>query len=167
MLVRRFHSYICFRESQHTTGLALGDMVLQTLIPLLYSSPLADGGLEMPPLQIGIVVAFACTVAFLVQVFVYPPMQARLGGPKGAFLVSMILVTISLCSFPVMSFCARRKLASTHSASAWDGAIWIAIGVQLLTGSFVNPGTCTSAAYTTLYKHYSLTELPIQLHFSL
>lgn len=96
--------------------LSFGDMSVQVLIPLMWSTSIENGGLGLSPYTIGMALgSYGVVNAFLQLMFLGKIM--RRFGPRRVHIVCFSSLLGSILSFPVASFFARR--ANGMDWKAW------------------------------------------------
>lgn len=100
--------------------LALLDMAAMALVPLVWSTPVELGGLDLSPASIGLWMSgYGCLNA-VVQFTLFPRVVARLG-PGRVFLTSIAVYVLIYTMFPLENLAARAKSA----------AVWLLVVLQL------------------------------------
>lgn len=100
--------------------LALLDMAAMALIPLVWSTPVALGGLDLSPASIGLWMSgYGCLNA-VVQFTMFPRVVARLG-PGRVFLTSIAAYVLIYTMFPFENLAARAR----------SSAVWFLVVLQL------------------------------------
>ena len=88
--------------------LALLDMAAMALIPLVWSTPVELGGLDLSPASIGLwMSAYGCLNG-VVQFTMFPRVVARLG-PGRVFLASITAYVLIYTTFPFENLAARAR----------------------------------------------------------
>ncbi|KAF7346823.1 MFS domain-containing protein [Mycena sanguinolenta] len=121
------HSLLCFC-----------DMAFGALIPLMYSTPIALGGLGLKPRDVGLIMGLCGMSNALIQVFIGGRV-IRYFGARCVFSAGFCALMFAYCGFPVLSVFARRA-----------GRIDTAVKVVLV---------CQLCLITVLYFAYAATML--------
>ncbi|KAJ6488177.1 major facilitator superfamily domain-containing protein [Mycena vitilis] len=108
--------------------LAFCQMSYDVLIPLVYATPIAMGGLGLSPLYIGRIMATSGFLNIFTQIF-FSAKVIRRFGPRSLFITTFCCVSFTFLAYPLLSFFARR-------AGRVDAAVITVIVLQLST-SFV------------------------------
>ncbi|KAJ7263660.1 major facilitator superfamily multidrug-resistance, DHA1 sub-family [Mycena haematopus] len=90
------HSLLCF-----------SDMAFGALIPLMYSTPIALGGLGLKPYNIGLIMGL-CGISNAVTQVVLGGRVIRYFGARRVFSAGFCALMFAFCAFPVLSAFARR-----------------------------------------------------------
>jgi hypothetical protein len=107
--------------------LALLDMSAMALVPLVWSTPIELGGLDLSPASIGLWLSgYGCLNAVLQFVF-FPSVVGRLG-PGRVVLVSIAVYIIIYTMFPFENLAARHAAAS-HGGT--NMTLWVLVVLQL------------------------------------
>lgn len=114
--------------------LALVDQSVMVLVPLMYSTPISDGGLGFDPFTIGAIQGVAGIIGGSVQIFAFAWLHERLG-TKQLYMYGYASFLPCLCAFPVLRHVTR--LAGRVTALTWA-----AIVVQFIaySGTFMTFG---------------------------
>lgn len=104
--------------------IALLDMACLALIPLIWSTAVEFGGLNMRPASIGLWMSMFGWMAGLFQFAVFPPAIGRFG-PRGVFIISIAACSLVFIIFPL------ENLVLRHSAGGTNVTIWLLIFLQL------------------------------------
>ena len=108
--------------------LALLDMSAMVLIPLVWSTPIELGGLNLSPASIGLwLSAYGCLNGVL-QFFLFPSVVGRLG-PGRVVLASIVAYVIIYTMFSFENLAARHAI-SAHGAGM-NAAVWLFVILQL------------------------------------
>ena len=108
--------------------LALLDMSAMVLIPLVWSTPIELGGLNLSPASIGLwLSAYGCLSGVL-QFFLFPIVVGRLG-PGRVVLASIVAYVIIYTMFSFENLAARHA-TSAHGAGT-NAAVWLFVILQL------------------------------------
>ncbi|KZT73545.1 MFS general substrate transporter [Daedalea quercina L-15889] len=102
--------------------LAFTDQSIVVLLPLMYSTPIGEGGLGFNPLNIGLIQGITGVVGGLVQIFTFPWFRRRFGN-KRLYIASYAWYLFCVCAFPLLAFLAKR-------AGRADGSTWAVIVLQ-------------------------------------
>lgn len=95
-----------------------------TLIPLIWSTPVEFGGLDMKPASIGLWMSIFGWMDGLFQVSVFPPAVGRFG-PRGVFIISIAACALVFIMFPL------ENLVLRYTAGGTNVTIWLLILLQL------------------------------------
>jgi len=107
--------------------LALLDMSAMALVPLVWSTPIELGGLDLSPASIGLWLSgYGCLNAVLQFAF-FPSVVGRLG-PGRVVVVSIAVYIIIYTMFPFENLAARHAAAS-HGGT--NMTLWVLIVLQL------------------------------------
>ena len=108
--------------------LALLDMSAMVLIPLVWSTPIELGGLNLSPASIGLwLSAYGCLNGVLQFAF-FPSVVGRLG-PGRVVLASIVAYVIIYTMFSFENLAARHA-TSAHGAGT-NVAVWLFVILQL------------------------------------
>jgi hypothetical protein len=117
--------------------LALLDMSAMVLIPLVWSTPIELGGLNLSPASIGLwLSAYGCLNGVLQFVF-FPRVVGRLG-PGRVVLVSIIAYVIIYTMFSFENMAARHA-TSAHGIGT-NSTVWLFVILQLTSICFTDMG---------------------------
>jgi hypothetical protein len=106
--------------------LALLDMSAMALIPLVWSTPIELGGLNLSPASIGLwLSAYGCLNGVL-QFVLFPRIVGRLG-PGRVILTSMAAFVIIYTMFPFENLAARY---AAHGGGT-KATVWLLVSLQL------------------------------------
>ncbi|KAF9818790.1 hypothetical protein IEO21_02570 [Rhodonia placenta] len=97
--------------------LAFTDQCVVVLLPLMYSSPISQGGLGFGSFTIGIVQGVAGVVSGVLQIFTFAWMHRKFG-TKRLYIASFASYLFCICAFPLLSFLAKRD--GRVSAAVWS-----------------------------------------------
>ncbi|KAF7374099.1 Major facilitator superfamily multidrug-resistance DHA1 sub-family [Mycena sanguinolenta] len=103
--------------------LCLCDMAAETLIPLVYSTPIALGGLGMKPHDIGVIFGLCAVGNAILQAFLGGRL-IRYFGPRRIFIAAFCALTIVFSLYPPLS-------AAAHRAGRIDTSVSVLIALQL------------------------------------
>ncbi|KAJ6468322.1 major facilitator superfamily multidrug-resistance, DHA1 sub-family [Mycena sanguinolenta] len=111
------HAFLCFCQ-----------MSYDVMIPLVYATPIAMGGLGLSPLYIGRIMGLCGLLNVFTQIFL-AARAIRYFGPHRIFITAFCCLTFSFLAYPFLNFFARKA----------DGIDWRVILVMLvqLSSSFV------------------------------
>ena len=113
----------------------------RSLIPHPSSLFMFAGGLGLPAAQVGIAMSYIGVMGILMQLFLYPPLQAKLG-LLHSFRISCMIFPIAYFLTP---FLARVPSTSPPEQAASGWLVWAAIvGVlllQVIARTFATPGS--------------------------
>ena len=87
---------------------ALLDIVFRVIQPLFFSTPIALGGLGLPPPAIGYILAAFSILTGLLMFFLFPRIHDAWGSKK-TFLVGIACTLPSFVCFPVLSWLAKQE----------------------------------------------------------
>ncbi|KAK6344129.1 hypothetical protein TWF696_007773 [Orbilia brochopaga] len=132
--------------------LPLHNSTFMQLYPIFLSTPRADnshpstplsftGGLGLPAAQVGSAMAILGFIGITMQLFVYPPLQTRLGTLR-SYRMSLLLFPIAYLFTPFLAVLpsANRDLREPASGPAvWTGIV-VALMVQVTARTFAGPG---------------------------
>ena len=108
--------------------LALLDMAAMMLIPLVWSTPIELGGLNLSPASIGLwLSAYGCLNGVL-QFTLFPRVVGRLG-PGRVVLASIIAYVVIYTMFSFENLAARHAI-SAHGVGM-NAAVWLFVILQL------------------------------------
>lgn len=119
--------------------LAFTDQCVVVLLPLMYSSPISQGGLGFGSFTIGIVQGVAGVVSGVLQIFTFAWMHRKFG-TKRLYIASFASYLFCICAFPLLSFLAKRD--GRVSAAVWSMIVVqnAAYAATFMTwGQFVGP----------------------------
>ena len=117
--------------------LALLDMSAMVLIPLVWSTPIELGGLNLSPASIGLwLSAYGCLNGVL-QFALFPRVVGRLG-PGRVVLVSIIAYVIIYTMFSFENLAARHAI-SAHGVGT-NAFLWFFVILQLASICFTDMG---------------------------
>ncbi|KAI0784273.1 member of major facilitator superfamily multidrug-resistance, DHA1 sub-family [Abortiporus biennis] len=111
-------------------ALALVDIMLRSVQPVFFSTPIHLGGLGLPPYKIGRVLSIFGIFNGLIQIFFFAKIHDRYG-TKRVYLVGLASALLVFASFPVINMLARAE--EGHSF-----IVWAAVGFQILTSIIIN-----------------------------
>jgi hypothetical protein len=100
--------------------LALLDMAAMALIPLVWSTPVELGGLDLSPASIGLWLSTYGCLNGVVQFTMFPRVVARLG-PGRVFLTSIAAYVLIYTMFPFENLAARAR----------SSTVWFLVVLQL------------------------------------
>ncbi|EGN99216.1 hypothetical protein SERLA73DRAFT_55143 [Serpula lacrymans var. lacrymans S7.3] len=103
--------------------IAFVDQCMTVLQPLMYSTPIALGGLSFSPFTIGIVMGVWGVINGCIQIFAFPALLKYLG-PRKLYTAALASYFISIGAYPLMSFLAKQ-------AGGVDGKVWAVLVFQL------------------------------------
>lgn len=101
--------------------LSLVDIAFRAIQPLFFSTPIALGGLGLPPPAIGNILSLYGVFNGIIQVFFFARIHDYFGSKK-TFVGGMLCAFPSFIAFPVINYMARAQGLGT--------AVWVAVGVQ-------------------------------------
>ncbi|KAJ6557545.1 major facilitator superfamily multidrug-resistance, DHA1 sub-family [Mycena capillaripes] len=104
------------------------DMAYDALIPLVYATPIAFGGLGLKPYDIGLIMGLRGASSAVVQVFLGGRV-IRYFGPRRVFSAAFCAIMVAFAAYPLLSILARR-------AGRVDAAV-VAVLVCQLSCNFV------------------------------
>jgi hypothetical protein len=117
--------------------LALLDMSAMVLIPLVWSTPVELGGLNLSPATIGLwLSAYGCLNGVLQFTF-FPRVVRRLG-PGRVVLVSIIAYFIIYSMFSFENMAARHAISAYGTGT--NAAVWLFVILQLASICFTDMG---------------------------
>jgi hypothetical protein len=117
--------------------LALLDMSAMVLIPLVWSTPIELGGLNLSPTSIGLwLSAYGCLNGVLQFAF-FPRVVRRLG-PGRVVLISIVAYVIIYSMFSFENMAARHAI-SAHGAGT-NATVWLFVILQLASICFTDMG---------------------------
>jgi len=102
--------------------LAFTDQCVVVLLPLMYSSPISQGGLSFSSFTIGVIQGVAGVISGVLQIVTFARLHRRFGTKK-LYITSFASFFICICAFPLMTFLAKR-------AERVSTATWVIIVVQ-------------------------------------
>jgi hypothetical protein len=103
-------------------ALALLSMVASALMPLIWSTPIEFGGLDMSPAPIGVWLSVYGCMNGLFQFAIFPRAVARFG-PRWVFVTGVGVFAVVYAMFPFENLLRRT--------TADGGPVWLLIFVQL------------------------------------
>jgi len=109
--------------------LALLSMVAAALTPLIWSTPVEFGGLDMSPARIGVWLSVYGCVNGMFQFAVFPRAVARFG-PRSVFVTCIAVFAVVYATFPFENLLRRTA----------DAPVWPLILVQLTALSISEMG---------------------------
>ncbi|KAM6493778.1 member of major facilitator superfamily multidrug-resistance, DHA1 sub-family, partial [Amanita muscaria] len=110
--------------------LALVNTALHSIQPVFFFTPITDGGLDLSPPAIGVILCISGLLNGLLQVFCFAGIHNRWGSRNTLFLGILAAIPV-FALFPVMNWLARKEGAS------WV-LIWSALGAQLGFSASIN-----------------------------
>ncbi|KAJ3515312.1 hypothetical protein NLJ89_g1840 [Agrocybe chaxingu] len=113
--------------------LAFLDQSFLVLVPLIYSTPLEHGGLDLPPSTIGSILGGWGVLNGFVQVFLFPRLRKWVGH-RNLYVSGIIALGIGLGMFPLLNWLAKMEGDGdgTLGVFVWCG-IAVQLGVYMLT----------------------------------
>jgi len=134
-------------------SLALLGIAASTLMPLIWSTPIEFGGLDMNPAQIGVWLSLFGCMNGIFQFAIFPRAVARFG-PRWVFVTGIGVFAVVYVMFPFENLLRRTA----------DGPVWPLISIQLtafcitdmcysksLCFAAINPSGC---AHTLIIRRY-------------
>ncbi|KAG6853282.1 hypothetical protein C0991_005504 [Blastosporella zonata] len=107
------------------TTLAFINISLHVLLPLMYSTSIAVGGLGFDAYRIGVIMGiFGCATA-CVQFFLLAKLVRRFG-PRNVVALAQLSYVVNIAFYPALNFFARR-------AGKVDGTVWAIVVAQLVS----------------------------------
>ena len=106
------------------------EMSFQVLIPLMWSTSVALGGLGFTPYKIGLTMGIYGLVNALMQIIFLGRLIRRFG-PRKVYRVAFSCLFVSFASFPIAGFFSRR-------AGGPDWRVWCIIVIQLTAAVVVS-----------------------------
>ena len=100
---------------------ALLDILYRVIQPLFFSTPIALGGLGLPPPAIGYILAVFSILSGAFVLFLFPRIHCAWGSKK-SFLVGVACILPSFACFPVMSWLGKQQGLSL--------TVWVVIVLQ-------------------------------------
>ncbi|KAJ7030335.1 major facilitator superfamily multidrug-resistance, DHA1 sub-family [Mycena alexandri] len=88
--------------------LAFSQMAYEVLVPLVYATPIALGGLGLSPLYIGRIMGSLGLVNVLTQIF-FSARAIRHFGPRTIFITAFCWLSCSFLAYPLLNYFARRS----------------------------------------------------------
>lgn len=110
--------------------LALVDICTRAIQPVFFSTPIALGGLGLPPHHIGKILSVYGILNGFLQIFYFAKTQARFG-PKNVYLAGIASSLLVFVMFPVIN-----ALARVVGINHW--LLWLAVGFQVTVSIFIN-----------------------------
>jgi MFS family permease len=99
--------------------LAFFDMSSIALIPLIWSTPIEFGGLNLSPASIGLgMSAFGC-MSGTFQFAVFPPLAKRFG-LRWIFVVSIAVCAVIFALFPLENLTLRHAIGGHPTVTTWS-----------------------------------------------
>ncbi|KAJ7895089.1 major facilitator superfamily domain-containing protein [Mycena leptocephala] len=114
------HGFLCFCQ-----------MSYDVMIPLVYATPIAMGGLGLSPLYIGRIMGLCGFLNIFTQTFLSAKAIRRFG-PRSIFITAFCCLSFSFLAYPFLNFFARR-------AGRVDLAVIIVIVLQMSTSFVIFP----------------------------
>ncbi|KAF7292633.1 Major facilitator superfamily multidrug-resistance DHA1 sub-family [Mycena indigotica] len=111
------HGFLCFCQ-----------MSYEVLVPLVYATPIANGGLGLSPLYIGRIYGAVGLVNTFTQIFLSARL-IRYFGPRTIYITAFCVLTLSFLAYPLLNYFAR-------AAGHVDGRV-IAVMVFQMSSAFV------------------------------
>ena len=108
--------------------LALLDMSAMVLIPLVWSTPIEFGGLNLCPASIGLWLSVYGCLSGVIQFTLFPSVIGRLG-PGRVVLASIVAFVVIYTMFSFENLAARHAM-SAHGAGT-NAAVWLFVILQL------------------------------------
>ncbi|GLB44911.1 putative major facilitator superfamily protein [Lyophyllum shimeji] len=108
-------------------ALSLVDIAFRAIQPVFFATPIALGGLGLPPSAIGNILSIYGVLNGAVQVFLFARIHDRFGS-KNTYMAGIISAFPAFLAFPIINSMARAQGLST--------AVWVAVFVQ----SFISIG---------------------------
>ncbi|KAJ6259772.1 Major facilitator superfamily multidrug transporter [Drechslerella dactyloides] len=132
--------------------LPLHNSTFMQLYPIFLSTPRADnshpkspltftGGLGLPASQVGSAMAILGFIGITMQLFIYPPLQTRLGTLR-SYRLSLLLFPIAYLFTPFLAVLPSDSRDISEPASGvavWSGIV-AALFVQVTARTFAGPG---------------------------
>ncbi|KAJ7772383.1 major facilitator superfamily domain-containing protein [Mycena metata] len=87
--------------------LAFCQMAYEVLVPLIYATPIALGGLGLSPLYIGRIMGSLGFVNVFTQIF-FSARAIRYFGPRTIFITAFCWLSCSFLAYPLLNYFARR-----------------------------------------------------------
>jgi hypothetical protein len=109
------------------------DMISLALIPLVWSTPVEFGGLDMSPASIGLWMSSFGIMDGLFQFAFFPRVVGRFG-PRLVFIISIVGYAVIYTMFPF------ENLALRHAAGGPAVTVWLLVFLQLWTLGVCNMG---------------------------
>ena len=136
--------------------LALLSTVLESCTPLVWSTPVEYGGLNMSPASIGMWMSLYGGVDGIFQLFLYPRYVNRFG-LRRVFVSSISSCAVIFIAFPFENLAAR-------AGNGANVAVWLLIILQLLSLCFFDSGYRESFpqytfAHKVAYDVHGVTQL--------
>lgn len=110
--------------------LALVDICTRAIQPVFFSTPIALGGLGLPPHHIGKILSIYGILNGFLQIFYFAKTQARFG-PKNVYLAGIASSLLVFVMFPVIN-----NLARVAGINHW--LVWLAVAFQVTVSIFIN-----------------------------
>lgn len=126
-------------------SLALVDIAFRSIQPVFFSTPIALGGLGLPPSTIGNILAGFGIFNGLLQAFFFARANRR-WGPRNVFMWGLATVIPAFATFPVLSYLART--------AGYSLVLWIAVTMHVLISVPMCFSYGTYSFFT--YRHLSL-----------
>ncbi|KAJ7194486.1 major facilitator superfamily multidrug-resistance, DHA1 sub-family [Mycena haematopus] len=103
--------------------LCLCDMAAESLIPLVYSTPIVYGGLGLKPYDIGLILGL-CGIGNAIVQALLGGCLIRYFGPRRVFISAFCALVVAFSLYPLLSTAARR-------AGRVDAAVIVVLALQL------------------------------------
>ncbi|KAI0767188.1 MFS general substrate transporter [Fomes fomentarius] len=103
--------------------LAISDIAFFALVPLFFATPIALGGLGLPPATIGFILGALGIIDGVLQALLFAR-AVRRWGPKQVYQAGMLMFIPMYALFPVMSIYAK-----VHGVTP---AVWVLVFVQMV-----------------------------------
>jgi len=105
--------------------LSLLEMIAVALIPLIWSTPVELGGLDLSPASIGLGMSLYGCMGGIFQFAVFPRLVARFG-LRWVFVTSVAICVVIFATFPMENLVMRHAIGSRPNAT-----LWLLISLQL------------------------------------
>jgi len=111
-------------------SLALTDIAIRSVQPVFFSTPIALGGLSLPPYQIGRILSVFGILNGVIQIFGFARLHSRFG-TRRLYIMGIASALPVVASFPVINMLAKAE-------GGHNSFVWAAVGAQLVMSIFIN-----------------------------
>ena len=116
--------------------LTLLDTLHMAILTIFLPIPIAAGGLNLPPLTVGLIFGMLGLVDGLIQLVLFPPVL-KIFGPKRIMTATMISFWVIFACFPWM-----HEIAKAHPAEpgTLDSRVWVVMGFVVVVSGMTDMG---------------------------